>query len=221
MPTFWTEIYQEHFQKYFAKPFDIQVYHDPDGAALKVATHDWARRGFRVLASMGLADKLVRNEEADFGEVILYADVPDKEIPRLFVNALFFILGNDIPLGKPFAIGIAAMRPEFARRYGKTALYFTRPADDDEEFSQVHRGETMGRVFQAFFITAEEDAFLDKHGADAFEPEFRKQFGGKLTDEERCNLLVDKKRAQELDARLQELWRQFNTALSLRRPSCV
>ena len=221
MAAMWTEIYQEHFQKYFAKPFDIQVYHDPDGVALKVATHDRARRGFRVLASMGLADKLVRNEEADFGEVILYADVPDKEIPRLFVNALFFILGNDIPLATPFSIGIETMQPAFAKRLGKTALYFTRPADDDEAFTEVHRGETMGRVFQAFFITPEEDAFLESHGPEAFEPEFRKQFGGKLTDEERCTLLVDKKRSQELDARLQELWRQFNTALSLRRPSCV
>ena len=98
MPTFWTEIYQAHFQKYFGKPFDIQVFNDAENFGLKVATHDWAMRGFGVLASLGLADNLSREGEEDFGEVILFTDVKDKEVGAIFVNALFFILHHDIPL---------------------------------------------------------------------------------------------------------------------------
>jgi Suppressor of fused protein (SUFU) len=221
MATFWTENYQKHFQRFFHKPFDIQVYHDRDGFALKLATHDLARQGFRVLASMGLADKLVQNDEDEFGEVILFCDVPDKEIPQLFMNALFFILQHNIPLGSRFAIGFGDVNHPFARRHGKASLYFTRPADEDETFDEVLKGETVGRVFQAFFITPEEDDFLEEHGADAFEAEFRKQFGGKLTEEERVDLLVDKTKSQQLQARLQELAQQANRALSVRRPSCV
>jgi hypothetical protein len=221
MPIFWTEIYQRHFQKYFQKPFDIQVYHDAAGFALKLATHDWARQGFRVLASMGLADKLFQNEEGDFGEVILFCDVPDKEIPQLFVNALFFILEHNIPLGSRFAIGFGTAHHELTRRYGKTALYFTCPAESDKTFNEVRKGETVGRVFQTYFITPAEDKFLEDHGADVFEQKFLKQFGGALTEEERCELSVDKARSKQLEARLHELRQQSSKALSMRRASCV
>jgi hypothetical protein len=221
MPVFWTEIYQRHFQKYFQKPFDIQVFHDRAGFALKLATYDWARQDFRVFASMGLADKLFQNEEGDFGEVILFCDVADREVAQLFVNALFFILQHNIPLGSRFAIGFGGADHGFTRRYGKSALYFTRTADDDEIFSQVHKGETVGRVFQAYFITSAEDKFLDDHGADAFEQEFMKQFGGQLTSDERCELLVDKARSKELESRLQEFRQKSSKALSVRRPSCM
>ncbi len=199
----WTDVYQAHFQKYFAKPFDIQVYHDAEGFALKLATHDLALRGFGVYASMGLADVLVRNEEEDFGEVILFTDVRDKEVPRLFVNSLFFILQNAIPLGSRFAIAFGDRNHPFGKRYGKTALYFTHPAIPDSffaddpygndkigkaTFDKVRKGESFGRVYQAYFITAEEDQFVDAAGPDAFE---------------------------------EKLFAEPGTALSVRRPACI
>ncbi|MBI1830065.1 MAG: hypothetical protein HYR84_01280, partial [Planctomycetes bacterium] len=73
MPSFWTDAYREHFQTFFGKPFDVQVFHSAEGDALKLATHDWARQGFHVFASMGLADRLVRAGEEAFGEVILFS----------------------------------------------------------------------------------------------------------------------------------------------------
>ena len=47
MASFWTESYQQLFQKRFQKPFDIQVFHDSAGFALKLATYDWALHGYR------------------------------------------------------------------------------------------------------------------------------------------------------------------------------
>ena len=175
MSVFWTDVYQRHFQKYFEKPFDIQVYHDPDGLALKVATHDLAMEGYRVYASMGLADKLAETDEDNFGEVIVFSDVPDPEVPRLFVNALFFILQNDIPLDSRFSVGFADIRSPFVARYKKTSLYFTRAHGPDEQFNKVRLGETFGRVYQAYFITREEDEFLEAYGADVFEQDFMAQ----------------------------------------------
>src|SRR5262249_48080816 len=153
--------------------------------------------------------------EEDFGEVILFADVPDPEIPKLFVNALFFILQREIPLGSRFSIAFGDLNHPIGRRYGKTALYFTRSFEDDEHFNEVHRGEAVGRVYQAFFITPAEDKFLDEQGADAFEEKFWKQFDDRLSDEERVDLLVDKSRAQQLTARLEELAQRSNKALSV------
>src|SRR6478672_8023243 len=103
MSTRWADIYQDHFQQHFGKPFDVQVFHDPHGASLKLGTHDWAMQGFRVYASLGVADRLARDGEEAVGEVILYADVPDPAIPRLFVTSLFFILHNAIPLTSRFS----------------------------------------------------------------------------------------------------------------------
>jgi len=231
MTAMWTEIYQDHFQAAFAKPFDIQIFHGPEGFSLKLATHDWAMRGFAVYASMGLADTLLRNEEEDFGEVILFSDVRDKVVPQLFVEALFFILRNAIPLGSRFSIGFGQRQTAFAERFGKTALYFTRPAlpDAKETFDKVRRGENFGRVYQAFFITAEEDEFLDKQGADAFEQEFRKQFEvTEVTKPEEpadTNAQVDAVKFKEYTAQLKayesRLWQHFSQAASVRRPSCV
>lgn len=182
----WADIYQRHFQHYFAKPFDIQIFHDPHGASLKLATYDGALSGYRVYASMGLADRIAADAEDEgegdaFGEAILFSDVPDKEPPRLFVNALFFILHQKIPLDARFAVGFTDLQCEFAWRYRKTAFYFTRGKGPDERFDKVRRGERFGRVFQAYFITPEEDRFLEAYGADAFEEEFAKQDGDKLS----------------------------------------
>jgi hypothetical protein len=178
MASFWTDAYQEIFQRRFRKPFDIQTYYDNSGFGLKLATYDWARQGYRVYASMGLADKLLANEEDDFGEVILFSDVDDAAVPALFVNALFFILHHDIPLGSRFAIGgIAQMQPKFAQRYQRSALYFTVAEETDDFNNKVRRGEQFGRIYQAYFLTADEDGYLEEAGADAFERRFAEQVG--------------------------------------------
>jgi hypothetical protein len=195
MSPFWSERFQAHFQKHFQKPFDIQIYHDRDDFSLKLAIHDranpapWfpegskaAGTGYRVYASLGLADMLVNEDEDDFGEVILFSDVPDREVPQLFINALFFILLNDIPLGSRFAIGgITEMRAEFARRYKKSALYFTLANSKNEAFNRVRRGEDFSRVYQAFFISAEEDRYLEDNGPGEFEKKMQDQEGDPLS----------------------------------------
>jgi hypothetical protein len=165
MPAFWIDGYQAHFARLFKKPFDIQVFHETPGLSLKLATHDQAGPNFRVYTSLGLADILAEADEDDFGEVILFADAPDREVPELFVNALFFILRNDIALGSRFAIGgIEKMRPGFARRYRKSALYFTVAPEENE----VQNGEEKGRVYQAYFITPDEEDYLEDFGSEAF-----------------------------------------------------
>jgi hypothetical protein len=221
MAVTWTELYQAHFQKFFAKPFDIQVFHDADGDALKLATHDWARQGFRVYASLGLAEAIHQNGDDDRGEIILFADVADPGIPKLFVNALFFILQNNIPIASRFAIAFGDEHHPLARRYGKTALYFTRTFSTDPALAEVHRGEEVSRVYQAYFISPAEDEYRDEKGPDAFEAKLLGQFDFKLSDEERVDLLVDKSRSKELSARLEQLARLSNLALGIHRPSCV
>ena len=218
MAAFWTEEYQRHFQHYFNKPFDVQVYHGPDGASLKLATHDWALAGFRVYASMGLADRLSLEDEGAFGEVILYADVPDPIVSRLFINALFFILQHGIPLDSRFAVSFAGMDRRFAERSGKSALYFTRAFSADDEFDHVTEA---ARVYQAFFITPAEDEFLDKKGPEEFEEKFWGQIEAGFDRNADLRPPIDLTETAAYQEKVNNIKSTAVRLFSLHRPSCV
>jgi hypothetical protein len=164
---------------------------------------------------MGLADRLtLEDDDGAFGEVILYADVPDAIVPKLFVNALFFILQHGIPLDSRFAVSFAGMDRRFAARIEKSAFYFTRAFSADDEFDHVTES---ARVYQAFFITPEEDEFLDKNGPDAFEEKFWAQVGGDIT----VRPPIDLKEMDAFEGKMFDLREKAVRLFSLRRPSCV
>jgi hypothetical protein len=54
----WAKTYLRHFAQYFGKPFDVETYRSATGIPLRVATHDLRYTGFRVYASIGLADEV-------------------------------------------------------------------------------------------------------------------------------------------------------------------
>jgi hypothetical protein len=218
MSASWTNLYEQHFQRHFHKPFDVQVYHDANGFSLKLATYDHVMKGFHVFASLGMADRLARDGEEAVGEVILYSDVQDAEVPRVFVNALFFILQNAIPLTTRFSISFEATNRQLSRRSGKSAIYFTRAFSTDGEFDRVAE---LARVYQAFFIGAEEDAFLEKEGAAAFEQKFWQQLGEDFRRDEPLRPPVDLQEMQQFQAKVSDLQSKAAHVFSLRRPSCV
>jgi hypothetical protein len=214
----WVERYQYHFLRHFGKPFDVQVYHDADGFSLKLATHDWAMRGFHVYASLGMADRLAREGEQAVGEVILYSDAADKEVPRLFVTTLFFILKNEIPLTTRFSVGFAGMNRAFSKKTGKTALYFTRAFSPDGEFDKIAE---LARVYQAFFITEDEDEFLEENGAIEFEHKFWSQLGEDFKRDEPLRAPVDLEEMPMFKEKVQLIWSRAAQLFSVRRSSCI
>lgn len=218
MAAAWTETYLPHFQHYFGKPFDVQVYHDADNHSLKLATHDWAMKGYHVYASLGVADRLAREGEQAVGEVILYCDVPDKEVPRLFVTALFFILQNEIPLTSRFSVGFASMNRAFSQKSGKSAFYFTRAFSPDGEFDKVAE---LARVYQAFFISPEEDAFLEEKGPVEFEQLFWSQLGDEFRRDEPMRPPVDMEEMPKFKEQVGMMWSKAAQLFSVRRKSCI
>jgi hypothetical protein len=220
----WSDAYERHFLEYFGKPFDIQQFYDNDNFALKLATYDWALKGFRVYASLGMATRLALEGEQAVREVILYSDVPDQEVPRLFVASLFFILQNAIPLTTRFSVVFPSMYGTFSRRYGKTALYFTRAFSADGEFDKVAflaNKDELARVYQAFFITPDEDEFLENEGPVAFEQRFWSQFGGDFRRDEPLRQPVDMEEMPHYQMEVKALWKRAAQLFSVRRPSCV
>jgi hypothetical protein len=170
----WPDLYLRHFTRYFQKPFDVQVYHQETGGALRVATFDRAYPRYVVYASLGLSDHA--DDLKDLGEVILLSDDRGKDVPLIFVHSLFFILEKKIPLASRFAVGgIDLIRPDFAEHFDKVALFFTLADGFKPGFEKLEQRGDIGLVFQAIFISWAELDFLNRNGPDAFEEKFHAQ----------------------------------------------
>ncbi len=170
----WADRYLRHFTHYFQKPFDVQVYRRDDGVDLRLATFDRGYPKYKIYASLGLSDQAHRLK--DRGEIILLSDDPGKDIPFLFVNALFFILDRNIPLGSRFAIGgIDAVKPDFAEYFDKHAIYFTLADGFPPGLERVEMGGEIGTVFQGLFVSWSEQDYLNRNGGAALEERLKAQ----------------------------------------------
>lgn len=168
----WHDCYRRHFARFLGKPFDVEAYESRDGLRLQLATHDRYPH-LRVYASLGLAAEVSR----DIGEVVLVANDFSPDVPFLFVNALFFILHRDLPLGSGFAVGgVDLLCPDFAEEHRKVALYFTTLDDVVPEFARLHCEGEVGRVFQAVFISESQLDLLNRFGPADLEKVLRERW---------------------------------------------
>lgn len=174
MQSFWPDLYLRHFIRYLGKPFDVENYRREDGDAIRLATFDLRFKKHVVYASLGMSDHA--DEVKDIGEVILVADDKGKDIPFLFVNALFFILQRKIPLASHFAIGgIDGVKPDFAEYFQKQAIYFTLADGFPAGFERLEADSQTGLVFQGLFISWAENDFLNRKGWQEFEEKLKAQ----------------------------------------------
>lgn len=172
----WADCYLRHFAQHLGKPFDVETYHGDDGLPLRLATYDLRFKGYRVYASIGMAEEV----ESDVGEVVLLADDFGKDVPELFVNSLFFILQNNIPLGSRFAVGgVDMLNPDFAEHFAKVAIYYRLADELADGFEKLDCEGELGHVYQGIFISWVELDFLKRKGPDAFEEKLKSQEGDK------------------------------------------
>jgi hypothetical protein len=171
----WERCYYQHFMSYFGKPFDLATYAPGDDRPpLRLLTHDQAYPGYRLYASLGMTG--YADDVKDLAEVILLADAGHDQVPFLFVNALYFITRQHIPLTRPFAVGgIERLAPEFAEQFGKAALFVDAADGFGEQFGEVPCEGELGHVYQGIFISEAEHDYLKRHGADDFRERYRAQ----------------------------------------------
>ena len=73
---------------------------------------------------------------------------------------------------------------DFADQYDKAALYFTEADGFPEGFDRVECNDPqIGRVYQALFVSAAEQSYIQRLGGPAFEDRLKEQ------DEEPCSVL--------------------------------
>lgn len=170
----WPDLYLRHFTHYFGKPFDVVVYRDDYDEPLRLAVFDHAYPGYRVYASLGLS--VHAHDLKGIGEVILLADDASRDVPAVFVNALFFMLARRIDITSRFAVGgVEAVSPAFAEHFGKSAIYFAPAEGFFHGFETVAGEEGEGKVYQGIFISPSEQDYLNRHGPAAFDNRFDAQ----------------------------------------------
>ena len=84
-------------------------------------------------------------------------------------NALFFLVEHRMKLGRGVAIASDDIEPDFAKKFGKTAIYFTNPFGLPSEFSIVKNNSDTGRIYMGVFITPAEFEYFSDRGAAEFE----------------------------------------------------
>jgi hypothetical protein len=65
--------------------------------------------------------------------------------------------------------GVEHILPDFAKKFNKTAIYFTTPFGLPQDFNKVMCQGELGMIYLAVFISESEHTFFVKHGAEQFE----------------------------------------------------
>src|SRR5262249_38119774 len=75
-----------------------------------------------------------------------------------------------------------ALNPGFAEAFDKAAIYYTIADGFPPGFERISWRNEIGLVYQGIFISADEQDFLTRKGAQEFEARFKAQ------DEDLCSL---------------------------------
>jgi len=163
--------YFDHFVLHLgAEPIAQYVFcpEDEGGSCIQILTFDGIFSGCRAFCSLGLS--LYEEAVANLAEVILLANSGWEYIPFVLANALFYMIENRMVLHRGTAIGgIGNISPEFARRFGKQAIYFAQPFGFPKGFGELVCNSKLGRVYLACLISLSEYRYLQDKGTDQFE----------------------------------------------------
>jgi antitoxin YqcF len=168
-PVNWGDCYYDHFERYFGKPTDRQVFErDKESPSIQILAYEGVFKSCVVFCSLGLSH--YSNEIGRISEVYLVVDDAFHVIPNLLANTLFYMVNEQKKIGWGLSIrGMENLQPEFSARYQKSALYFTNPFGLPAEFGQVQCSGNIGAVYTCFPISAEEHDLFLKVGAHGFE----------------------------------------------------
>ncbi len=175
----WGSAYFEHLSRWFKQPTARSVFSGERVAgSMQVLVYDKVFRGCLTFVSLGLSR--YPKEIGLRAELFVPADAGWEFIPEVLSNVLFYVVESRLQLGPGIAVsGISAVKPEFAKRFGKEALYFTEPFGVPEDVARVRpavRGsDEEGTLLMGTFISEAEFDYLEEHGEEALERAFHEK----------------------------------------------
>jgi hypothetical protein len=166
----WGECYFDHFSRYLRAPIARQVFETDAGSpSIQILAYENVFPQCMTFCTIGLSH--FEREVGGVCEIVLPVDDGLDDVPFILTNTLLFMRnsGTSIVRGAS-AWGIEQVQETFARRFEKSALYFTDPIGLPEPFADVTCGEgARGRVLMGIFISEAEFRFLHQQGTEAFE----------------------------------------------------
>jgi hypothetical protein len=168
----WGDCYFDHFGRYFRAPVAREVFaqasDEPDPPTIQILSYDNVFEGCRLFASLGLTH--YAETVGEVAEIIVLADDAWEQIPGLMANVLFYMVQERMRIGWGMAIArLDNVDGAFTRRFGKSALYITRPFGLPKGAEEVTCGGQRGSVYLGVFLEEAEYRLLLDHGAERLE----------------------------------------------------
>jgi Suppressor of fused protein (SUFU) len=164
----WEEAYLDHYSRCFGRVASRGQFtpHQP-GPEIEVLEYANVMRGCRLYVSCGLAR--YSTEVGSVGEA-LACSTPDHDWPYILASALFYVVNARMELGWGMVVGgLEVVAPEFVTRYGKPALYFSRPTLFPKHVRRATLGDQIGEIYLATPISQTEREYFTSRGAVEFE----------------------------------------------------
>lgn len=168
----WGDCYFDHFSKYFRVPIGREVFaqapDEPDEPTIQILSYDKVFKDCRLFASLGLTHYV--DAVGKVAEIIVPADDAWELIPGLMANALFYMVQEQMRIGRGIAIArLDNVNGVFVHRFRKNALYITNPFGLPKGVEEVTCGGQRGSVYLGLFLSEAEYRFFLEHGAERLE----------------------------------------------------
>lgn len=153
----------DHYSHFLGDYIGAEVYTNND-YEIQILGFPNAIKDCLVFSSFGLSKHDCHGKCC---EVILPVDNLYDECAEIFINSIFYVLSNNMSIGRGLLIeGADSIIEGFSEKCGKTALYFTDVYVLPEEFSFV---DNKCHIYMGFFVTKEESEYIKKYGSERFE----------------------------------------------------
>lgn len=158
------KILLDHYTEYLGDYIGVDLYSD-NNHKIQLLGFDKAIEDCLVLATLGLSN--YSESINNCCEVIIATDSDYDECAKFFMNAIFYVVQNNMDFGRGVWIsGVDNISEGFAKRHNKAAIYFTESYILPEDFSTV---EDKYKIYMGFFISQDEVNYLEKYGCEKFE----------------------------------------------------
>lgn len=173
----WAEAYFDHYKKNLGDARRRDVF-EIDGTQMKVQILAYKNVFPNTLTFCSIGLSSFSDEVSAVAELMVVVDEGWEYMPSVLAQAVSYMVTKPMKVGWGFAIsGDARINPNFYKRYGKDALYFTHPMGLPDEFYSVTKSDSnnVGEIYMGIPISRSELDLFKKLGADKFESFMQKE----------------------------------------------
>jgi hypothetical protein len=161
----WPGCIYDHYARYLRQPVDRRVFEAAGRPSIQMLRFERVFPGCQVFCSIGM-DQVVGAPV----EVCTVVDAEFAAVPSLVAETFFLLSTRPVHVCWGGSVrGIHRFDPDFVKRTGKNALYFSQPNFLPPPFEHVRCGDLAGQVWNLMFISEAEYELVNTKGPAVFE----------------------------------------------------